>query len=101
MPLAWEVPEGRLSDPTLSRFHVSWQDWQDHTGTDQYDGDEIDGAENAIAWGRARSEIVLIRLAHTEESYFSAGETKDPAYPSWPPPDEPADGWWVPTEGDY
>jgi hypothetical protein len=102
MPCAWSVPEGRLCDPRQTRFHVSWQDWHDETmRADQYDGDEIEGAEKAIAWGRARSDVVLIRLAHTEESYFSAGETIDPAYPSWPPSSEPAGGWWVPTDADY
>jgi hypothetical protein len=53
MPCAWSVPEGRLCDPRQTRFHVSWQDWHDETmRADQYDGDEIEGAEKAIAWGR-------------------------------------------------
>jgi hypothetical protein len=102
MPSAWSVPEGRLCHPELSRFVVSWQDYlEDEQRSIQYDGDEIEGAENAIAWGRARCDLVRIRLAHTSESYFSAGETKDPAYPSWPPSQEPADGWWIATEADY
>lgn len=45
-------------------------------------------AEEAIAWGRARAAIVLIRTGDSS-CYFSAGERNpDPErYPVWPPAD--------------
>ena len=53
--------------------------------------DEFAGlsAGEAIAWGRARSDVVLIRLGASD--YFSAGDANpSPGYQTWPPPNLPS-----------
>jgi hypothetical protein len=99
-PAAWHVPDGRMVDPETCRF---WVSWQDDEADENVEDAEIDGAEAAIAWGRARSDEVLMRLGNTGETYFSAGDIHltddlggggDP-YPLWPPPAPPAEGWWT------
>lgn len=45
-------------------------------------------AEEAIRWGRERSEVVLIRLGRGD--YLSAGDRDaEPGHVAWPPPDLP------------
>jgi hypothetical protein len=51
------------------------------------DGGWWDSVEEAIAWGRARTPIVLVRIGNT---HYSAGEVRaeddeDEALPLWPP----------------
>src|SRR5207237_10406425 len=92
-PLASYLPSGRMVDPDASTFQVSWQDCDDDTQTGELleDG-EVAGAEAAIAWGRERSDQVLIRLGHTEATHFSAGHvhlsdltgSQGRPYPLWP-----------------
>jgi hypothetical protein len=41
-------------------------------------------AEEAIAWGRERAAVVLIRTG--ESDYYSAGEHNPEQLPTWPPP---------------
>jgi hypothetical protein len=95
-----DLPPGRMVDPQTAAFWVSWQFWDD----DAQDGEAIEdadvvGADAAIAWGRLRAEQVLIRLGHTHESYFTAGDV--PAgldtrpLPPWPPAGPPTEGWWI------
>jgi hypothetical protein len=74
-PVASYVPSGWMVDPEASTFSVSWEDWDKDTQTGELleHGGEVAGAEAAIAWGRERSDEVLIRLGHTEATYFSAG----------------------------
>ena len=90
------VPAGSLVDPVDAPFWVSWQ----HE-TEGLLGDvTIAGADAAIKWGRARSDVVRIRLGSTEDTYFSAGEEHVDDLPLWPPTAPPADGWWsAPPEG--
>lgn len=87
-----------MVDPAVAEFWASWQDNNEGVGLEDVD---ITGADAAIAWGRARAEIVWIRLGHTHETYFSAGD-KHPAddapdeyVPHWPP-QVPPGGWWQP-----
>lgn len=97
-----------MVDPEASPFHVSWQDWDDDTQRGELieKGGEIVGAEAAIAWGRARSDRVLVRLGHTDDTHFSAGHIQlseqtaggGRAYPLWPPDGTPAEGWWTPSD---
>jgi hypothetical protein len=106
-PLASYLPGGRMVDPDASTFQVSWQDWDDarQTGELLEDG-KVAGAEAAIAWGRARSDRVLIRLGHTEATHFSAGQVhlsdrtdrQGRPYPVWPPDGVPTEGWWSPSD---
>lgn len=52
--------------------------------------DEFAGlsADEAIAWGRERSDVVLIRLGASD--CFSAGDVNpEPSYEPWPPPNLP------------
>lgn len=91
------VPDdGSLVDPHHSRFVASLQ------GPDRVIEEiEVKGAEAAILWGRARAEIVIIRIGHRGDTWFSAGDVvaydEDDPLPSWPP-EPPARGWWVPKE---
>ncbi|MDQ1461983.1 MAG: hypothetical protein QOI08_3467 [Actinomycetota bacterium] len=86
-----------MVDPRTALFRASWQD----EGEPDTLGDIEDvGAEVAIAWGRARSEIVLIRLGHRGNTYFSAGVVNatddDGPMSLWPPDGPPPEGWWTP-----
>jgi len=89
-----------MVDPAVSRFWVSWQRHTDPRGI--LEDDVIEGADAAIAWGRARSEVILIRLGNRGDTCFSAG-VRHPAdnsaveqVPHWPPAGRPPDGWWAP-----
>ena len=77
-----------MVDPANTAFWASWE----------YKGNMEDvhvlGAAEAIAWGRQRASRVLIRLGHTRESYFSAGDESDDGLPRWPPASAPSAGWW-------
>jgi hypothetical protein len=90
------VPEGRLTDPVATLFWASWQ----HEDEGVLGNTDIRGAEAAIAWGRQRANVVLIRLGSSEDTYFSAGDEHRKGMPSWPPP-VPADGWWIPPSDDW
>jgi hypothetical protein len=90
------VPEGRLVDPTATLFWASWQ----HDEEGALGDAEIRGAEAAIAWGRERAKVVLIRLGSDENTYFSAGDEPRPDIPPWPP-SVPPDGWWTPPSDDW
>jgi hypothetical protein len=101
-PSAFFAPDGRMVDPATSLFWVSWQ------GDDRVleDGD-IHGAEAAIAWGRERSDYVMIRLGHRGDTFFSAGtkhppdnpdDPYDEPLPIWPPSGPPPEGWYTPTD---
>lgn len=83
-----------MANPADSRFEASWQ-----SDEGLHDGITAEGAEAAIAWGRARARIVWIRLGHTSDTYFSAGEIhphddRDEQTPHWPPAHPPDEGWW-------
>ena len=88
------VPDGFMVSPE-SEFYASWQD--DDEDADIEDA-VFDNAEEAIAWGRARSDVVLIRLGSTGDTYFSAGSVlvsdDEGPLPPWPP-DVPSRGWWT------
>jgi hypothetical protein len=51
----------------------------------------FDDVQEAVAWGRARARLVLVRLGPSDQEMYSAGEalayrgTNDP-FPEWPPP---------------
>lgn len=81
-----------MTDPATSVFWASWQD------DGVLDDVELQGAEAAIAWGRERANAVLIRLGHTEQTYFSAGDGPASEMPPWPPQGAPVEGWWSPTD---
>jgi hypothetical protein len=88
------VPNGSLVDPARGRFVASLQ------GPDRViDEIEVEGAEAAILWGRARAQVVTIRLGSRGDCIFSAGDVvardEDEPLRQWPP-DPPAEGWWVP-----
>jgi hypothetical protein len=91
-----------MVDPATARFWVSWQ--EDERAIEDAD---VEGADAAIAWGRERSDVVLIRLGHRGDTYFSAGaihpeddDEEDPM-PHWPPDGPPPGGWWTPEESSW
>lgn len=82
--------------PDTSSFWVSWQD------DELLDSDAVTGAESAITWARERADVVFIRLGHTAETYFSAGnEHPDRKLPIWPPSQPPPEGWFTPSPSDH
>ena len=83
-----------MVDPATAVFWVSWQD--DAPLAD----DNVVGAEAAISWGRERADRVLIRLGHSEDTYFSAGLDTANDLPRWPHSDPPAEGWFTPDPDD-
>jgi hypothetical protein len=88
-----------MVDPETSTFWASWQN--DERALEDVD---IVGAENAIAWGRERADVVMIRLGHRGDTYFSAGavydpdDSDEPPHPAWPPLGPPPGGWYTPEE---
>lgn len=94
------VPPGEMTNPDSSPFWVSWQD-NDEGGEGPLEDDHVTGAEAAIAWGRERSRVVWIRLGHSDDTYFSAGDDHPADHggehervPHWPPKALPERGWW-------
>jgi hypothetical protein len=83
-----------MVNPVTSSFWVSWQD------DDLLADDDVIGAEAAISWGRERADRVLIRLGHSEGTYFSAGRERVEDLPEWPPSGPPAGGWFTPEGED-
>jgi hypothetical protein len=82
-------------------FSVSWSDWGAEADEAEFldDPEDVMSAEDAIGWGRVRATTILIRLAHSRESYYSAGDVPgsidedQTPLPVWPPA-TPAEGWW-------
>jgi hypothetical protein len=97
-PTASSVPESRMVDPETSLF---WVSWQNDAADDVIEWrDDVLGAEAAIAWGRRRADVVVIRLGHAGGTYFSAGSRPDASIPSWPPQTPPPEGWFRPRSDD-
>jgi hypothetical protein len=96
--IAWPgpVPKGRLVDPEGTLFWASWQ----HDVEGLLDNVDIRGADAAIAWGRERASVVLIRLGSDENTFFSAGDEPRPELPAWPP-SAPPEGWWTPPSDEW
>jgi hypothetical protein len=93
--------DGSMIDPARGRF---WAVWEDETAEGLVEEVEVDGADAAIAWGRERSCVVLIRLGNRGDTYFSAGDDhvaddEDEPFPVWPPDRPPTGGWWDPVTG--
>ena len=81
-PAATLPVDERMVDAETAVFWLSWQD----DGLDTASEDtSIAGAEAAIAWGHERAPRVLIRLGHSTDMYFSAGDQREPSVPPWPP----------------
>jgi hypothetical protein len=101
------IPKGMWVDPVTTTFAASWQYVRDEApedaGVELLGQEEIVGADAAIAWGRERAQIVLIRLSHSAGSYFSAGEVTHSgsldagSIPAWPPTGPPPQGWFTPA----
>lgn len=76
-----ELEDGaRLLGRFSARFEIAWREIAERA-----DGLTID---EAIAWGRERAGIVLVRFGRRDE-LWSAGATTHGSYPNWPPPDAP------------
>ena len=93
-PVDFVPDDGSLVDPDRGRFFASLQ------GPDRViDEIEVEGAEAAILWARARAKVVTVQLGARGDSVFSAGDVvacdEDEPLPQWPP-DPPAQGWWIP-----
>jgi hypothetical protein len=91
-----------MVNPATATFWCSWQGAEDSDETIIEDV-AILGAEAAIAWGRARSADVVIRLGHKGDTCFWAGDGVEPrdgyeddeeSLPVWPPIGPPPHGWW-------
>jgi hypothetical protein len=96
-PVEYVPPDGSMIDPANAKF---WASWQADDAPNVLEEIELESAEAAIAWGRGRSETVLIRLGGRDDTYFTAGvvpaEDDDGPVPAWPPAGPPPGGWWKP-----
>jgi hypothetical protein len=88
--------DGQMVNPETALFSASWQ-----TPEQVLEDVDIVGAEAAIAWGQERADVVLIRLGHRGDTYFSAGSIHkeyladpDEPMPIWPPSGPPPEGWF-------
>jgi hypothetical protein len=81
--------------------------WEVEQGGPKYVEAVFRTFEDAIAWGRERSPLVLVRLGPTEDTYYSAGEnvvTRElpehggagvTPYAEWPPPAWTPRNWTI------
>lgn len=79
-----EAPDEGASSRT-PRFRGHWES-VDPPGLLEA-GPGWETADSAIAWGRARADVVLIRIG-MPGTYYSAGEERPPReehMPTWPP----------------
>jgi hypothetical protein len=60
-----------------------------HTETTAEEG-QWDDISDAIAWGRERAPVVLVRVGYSD--YHSAGATRHPDFDAWPPSDRAVRG---------
>lgn len=72
-----------VTDPPAPAFYGHWELVDPPTFLEQ--GPGWASAEEAIAWGRARADIVLIRIG-MPGTYYTAGNRRDESLPEWPPP---------------
>ncbi len=80
------IEEQTLDAP--ARFRGTFAAWV-NLGPRQV-GERVDGlsVDAAVAWGRERAGIVLVRFGHRTQ-WWSAGMTPHWGYPAWPAPDMP------------
>ena len=82
----WVVygPSGQTTEwAPNGRFRARWESERHGRPVLMEEGPEFDSAEEAIAWGRRRAPVVLIRIGPPPRTYYSAGES-DPAGESLP-----------------
>jgi hypothetical protein len=85
-----------LGRPRRKGDHREPGEWSVGTGED-VDTWWFEDADEAIAYARTLASIVLVRLGGTEDTIYSAGETRANRYvdgsgldyPEWPPDDWP------------
>ena len=87
----------RDDSPFESRALSDLRHWIGHAESHREDGDYYeeaqpeggwwDSVDDAIAWGRSRAPIVLVRIANTHYSAGSvrAEDDEDQPLPQWPP----------------
>ncbi len=79
-----EESEDLETERLLGRFNARFERaWRRTT-----DAAEDLPIDDAIAWGKARAGLVLVRFGRRVE-IWSAGATPHWSYPPWPPPDLP------------
>jgi hypothetical protein len=79
-----EESEDLETERLLGRFNARFERaWRRTT-----DAAEDLAIDEAIAWGKARAGLVLVRFGRRVE-IWSAGATPHWSYPPWPPPDLP------------
>jgi hypothetical protein len=68
------------------RFYGHWEAAEVGSNELLEQGPGWDDADEAIAWGRERASIVLIRVGPMPQRYFSAGleQPPDQTLPQWP-----------------
>ena len=72
-----------LAEPTDPAFYGHWELVDPPTFLEQ--GPGWASAEEAIAWGRSRAEIVLIRIGMPGTYYSVGSRHSGESLPEWPP----------------
>jgi hypothetical protein len=86
--------------PRRRRWFADESEWQaacERGTAETFEEAGFDAAEEAIAWGRERAEIVIVRLGSTEDTFYSAGTRRANQrvdglgmdYLEWPPDNWP------------
>jgi hypothetical protein len=89
--MPWSAPFMRSEAPEPAEWSVT-VDSGSRAATEWFDA-----VGDAIAWARARAELVLVRLGDTEDTMYSAGRQRanqlvdgsGADYPEWPPDNWP------------
>jgi hypothetical protein len=76
-----------VTDPSAPAFYGHWELVDPPTFLER--GPGWASPEGAIEWGRARADIVLIRIG-MPGTYYSAGSQRDESLSEWPPPHQAA-----------
>ncbi len=76
-----------LDDSPTPAFHCHWESGDASGPFLVEQGPRYARAEDAIAWGRERADVVLIRVGPLPQKYYSAGTRLPPCeeLPIWPP----------------
>ena len=79
-----EAPHYQEPHSVVGRF-IGHREAQDGSFLEASPIKAWDDVEDAIAWGRSRAPIVVIRLGNTLDTLYSAGEEQAPDCRPWPP----------------
>jgi hypothetical protein len=79
-----DAPFYREQHSAVGRF-VAHREGDDGSFLEASPVEMWDDVDEAIAWGRGRAPVVVVRLGNTIDTIYSAGEAPAPEARPWPP----------------